>query len=149
MMGTQSTGSAPLSGARILCIACFLTAPAAYSSSQTETKGHELTEVDEDYVGASGTLTRCGKYFLLETKTYGALEVQRLHFSYTIDEDGVAMASKNYRDLDVVIDDTKSTPTLMLKWENPDLEKDRLELSGALYEETKTCVPPPKGDDGT
>ena len=146
MMGTQSTS---WSWTSIRCIACFLMTAAALSGAQTATKGHELIEVDEAYVGATGTLTRCGKYFLLETKKYDAFEVKQVHFSYGIPGGGVAMASKNYRDLEVIIDDTKATPTLLLKRENSGLEKDRLELSDASYEQAKACLPPPKGDEAT
>lgn len=146
MMGTQRTSS---SWTSIFGIACLLSTPAVFSGTQTAPKGHELVEVDEDYVGASGTLTRCGKYFLLETTTYGELEVKQLHLAYTMAQGGVAIESKSNRDLEVVIDDTTAIPTLILTRENPGLEHDRLELSEASYEEAKACVPPPKRDDAT
>jgi len=146
MMKTQRTGS---SWTSIFGIACLLSTAAAFSATQTAPKGHELVEVDEDYVKASGTLTRCGKYFLLETNTYGELEVKQLHFAYAMDEGGVAIESKSDRDLEVVIDDTKAIPSLSLTWENPGLERDRLELSEASYEEAKACVPSPKSDGAT
>lgn len=146
MLGTQSTGS---SWTSVLCIACFVTAAAALLEAQTATKGHELTEVDEADLGATGTLTRCGAYVFLETRKYGELEVKQVHFAYTFAEGGVALISKNYRDFEVVIDDSRTKPKLILKRENPGLEKDRLELSHDSYQKAKGCVPSPKGDDKT
>jgi len=146
MMEKQST---MLSRTSIFCGACLFSTVVALSQTPAAPKEHELTEIDEDYVDTSGTLTRCGKYFLLESKTYGELEVKQVHLCYAIADGGVALSSKNYRDLEVVIDDTKSEPALLLKWENPGLEKDRLELSEALYQKAKVCLPPPSEGEAT
>lgn len=141
MMWTLCRGS---SRAIIFGTACLLSTAAALAATQADGKGHELAEVDEAYVNATGTLTRCGEYFLLETKSYGEVEVKQLHLTYALDGGGVAMEAKPYRTLEVVIDDAKETPTLHLKWENPGLENDRLELSRTSYEEARACVPPPR-----
>lgn len=127
----------------------FLAATVALSSSQTELKRHSLAKVDDAYVDGTGELTRCGPYFVLETRKYGEHEVKQLHVCYEISEGRVAVASKDYRDVEVVVDDSKATPTLILKQENPGLEKNRLELSSASYDEAKSCVPPTKPDGAT
>ena len=142
-MRTQSNGWSNA----ILATACFVLLGTTRQEPETPSE-YDLAEVDEAYVDATGTKTRCGKYFILETKTYGELEVKQLHVSYAI-ATGIAMSSMYYPDVEVVLDDTKSIPRLLLKRENPELEKDRIMLSEAQYEEAKECVPPPGGDTAT
>ncbi len=128
--------------------ACLFSTTAGLSQAP-ETKERELAEVNEDYVDIRGTVTHCGKYFLLESRTYGDFEVKQIHLFYAISTGSVAVATKGYSDLDVVIDDSKDKPVLVLKWENPGLAKDRLVLSKKRYEEAKECLPPLGGPETT
>ena len=145
MMEKQSKGSF---WTRLFLGACLFSTVAALARAP-ETKQRELVAVDEDYVDIRGSVTQCGKYFLLESRTYGDLEVKLLHLFYTIATGSVAAVSKSYSDLDVVIDDSKDEPALVLKWENPEIAKDQLVLSKKLYEEVKACLPPLGGAETT
>lgn len=113
-----------------------------FGRGQPEPKENVLTDTKE-YVTASGPHTRCGKYFVLETKKYGEFEVKQVHVAYLISS-GVAVLGLYYSDLAVVFDEAKRTPALLQKRENPGLQKDTIRLSRAAYEEAKACLPPPE-----
>ena len=99
----------------------------------TDTEG--VIPVDE-------SRTRCGSYFVLETKAYGEFEVKQLHIAFGL-ESGVAVATLYYSDVEVSLDDTKTTPVLLQKRDNPELSKDTIKLSETAFEDAKDCLPPP------
>lgn len=94
------------------------------------------------YVDEGGDSHRCGDYFVVETKAFGEFEVSELHVAFELGE-GVATSILYSRDIAVMLDDSKSTPVLLMKRENHDLEKDTVKLSHAAYEEAKECLPAP------
>ena len=103
----------------------------------------ERTLVDSnDYVNVSGPHTRCGDYFVLETKKFGEFEAKEIHVVFEL-ENGVATSILYPRDVTVVLDESKPEPVLLMKRENPDLDKDTLRLSQASYDEAKDCLPAP------
>lgn len=126
-----------LSGAFIL-----VSTLSALVTAQSESEPVERSLVDsEGYVTESGDQTRCGDYFVLETKKYGDFEVSEVHVVFELG-DGIATSILYSNDFDVVVDESKSTPVLLMKRENPSLEKDTVKLSTAAYEEAKECLPP-------
>ena len=105
--------------------------------------GEEKVLVDSGGVVADdGSRTRCGKYFVLETKQYGDFEVKQLHVAFEL-ESGVAIAALYYSDVTVSLDETKTTPVLLQKRDNPE-KKDAITLSEAAFQEAKACLPAPK-----
>jgi hypothetical protein len=112
-------------------------------SALRATQAMETPLVDSnEYINVSGPHTRCSEFFLLETKQIGEFEVKEVHVAYEIDS-GVATSILYFRDLAVVIDESRETPVLLLKRANPELDKDMIRLSQAAYDEAEACLPAP------
>ncbi len=118
-----------------------LTVPADGVSSEKE-----IVLIDtEGVVTDDESRTRCGKYFVLETKQYGDFEVKQLHVAFDLDS-GVAIATLYYSDVEISLDETKTTPVLLQKRDNPELNKDTIKLSETAFENAKACLPPPDAE---
>ena len=104
--------------------------------------GQEKVLIDtEGIVTDDESRTRCGKYFVLETKQYGDFEVKQLHVAFDLGS-GVAIATLYYSDVEISLDETKTTPVLLQKRDDPELNKDTIKLSETAFEDAKACLPP-------
>lgn len=132
---------------------CLLAGPVAAAGSPAGPAPQEAQATEKVLTDSTGLVpanepqTRCGKFFILETRKYGDFEVKQVHVAYLIPS-GVAVMGLYYSDLKVVIDESKTTPVLLEKRENPSLQKDTLKLSKSAYEQAKACIPPPEEAKG-
>ena len=78
-------------------------------------------------------------------RQYGDFEVKQLHVAFDVDS-GVATATLYYSDVEISLDETKTTPVLLQKRDNPESNKDTIKLSETAFEDAKACLPPPDAE---
>lgn len=130
-----------VAGSLAAIIALTVGAPSV-ATGQSEPTEVILLET-ANHISMTDAHTRCGKYFVLETHTYGETEVKQVHVVMPMSTANVALVGLYYNDVHTIIDESKDTPVLLRKKDESGREADELRLSRAEFEEAKACLPPP------
>ena len=112
------------------------------ASGQSEPVENTLQET-ADRIEASESRTRCGKYFVLESRTFSGYEVKQVHVVLPLSSDSVALVGLYYSDIQTTLDESKDSPVLLRMKDASGKATEEVRLSKAAFAEAKGCLPPP------
>ena len=111
-------------------------------SGQSEPVESILQET-ADHVEQDDTRVRCGKYFVLESRTFSGYEVKQVHVVLPLSSDSVALVGLYYSDIQTTLDESKDSPVLLRMKDASGKATEEVRLSKAAFAEAKGCLPPP------